>query len=62
LFWLDVRRLDIAAVRLMAYNRAFAADTPSTNARARTIMIGVYVLLLLVSCWFFYSSAFADRL
>lgn len=60
LFWLMFAGLDIVAVvGLMFYNRAFAADTPETNARARTIMIGVYVVLLLVGCWFFYSSAFA---
>ena len=61
LFWLMFAGLDIAAVvGLMFYNRGFAADTPETNARARTIMMGVYVLLLLAGCWFFYSSAFAE--
>ncbi|MCX6133040.1 MAG: MFS transporter [Ignavibacteriales bacterium] len=59
LFWLMFAGLDIAAVvGLMFYNRAFAIDTPETNARARTIMIGVYVLLLIVGCWFLYISAF----
>ena len=60
MFWLMFAGLDIAAVvGLMFYNRAFAIETPETNARARTIMIGVYLLLLLVGGWFLYSSAFA---
>lgn len=59
LFWLLFAGLDIAAVvGLMFYNRAFALDTAETNARARTIMIGVYILLLLIGGWFFYSSVF----
>lgn len=59
-FWLMFAGLDIAAVvGLMFYNRAFALDTPETNARARTIMIGVYLLLLLIGAWFFYTSVFA---
>ncbi len=59
MFWLLFAGLDLAAAAgLMFYNRAFAADTPETNARARTIMIGVYLLLLVVGIWFFYSSVF----
>ncbi len=60
LFWLLFAGLDIAAVvGLTFYNRSFALDTPETNARARTIMIGVYLLLLLIGAWFLYTSVFA---
>jgi dipeptide/tripeptide permease len=58
-FWLLFAGLDIAAVvGLMFYNRAFAADTPETNARARTIMIAVYIILLIAGIWFLHASAF----
>jgi dipeptide/tripeptide permease len=60
MFWLMFAGLDIAAVvGLMLYNRSFAVDTPETKARARTIMIAVYTLLVLVGAWFLYSSVFA---
>jgi POT family proton-dependent oligopeptide transporter len=59
MFWLMFAGLDIAAViGLIFYNKAFAIETPETNARARRIMIGVYLLLLLVGGWFFYTSVF----
>jgi proton-dependent oligopeptide transporter, POT family len=59
-FWLIFAGLGLVAMAgLFAYNRFFAADTPETNSRARSIMIGVYVLLLLLGAWFFYSAAFA---
>ena len=56
-FWLLFVALDIAgAVGLLAYNRAFALDTPKANADARKIMIGIYGCLLAAGAWFFLSS------
>jgi proton-dependent oligopeptide transporter, POT family len=57
LFWLLFTGLDILAVAgLLLYHHFFAADTPATNARARQIMIGVYVILVFVGVYFFYNS------
>jgi hypothetical protein len=56
-FWLIFVALDIVgAIGLLAYNRAFAADTPKANANARKIMIGIYLLLLACGSWFIVSS------
>ncbi len=56
-FWLIFVALDIVgAIGLLAYNRAFAIDTPKANADARKIMIGIYTLLLAGGVWFFISS------
>jgi POT family proton-dependent oligopeptide transporter len=62
MFWLLFAGLDIAAVvGLFFYNRTFAVETPETNARARRIMIAVYVLLLSVGVWFLYTSVFGGQ-
>jgi len=56
-FWLIFVALDIVgAVGLLAYNRAFAADTPKANADARKIMIGIYAVVLACGAWFLVSS------
>ncbi len=56
-FWLLFVALDVLAFfGLLAYDRFFAADTPETNAKARSIMLGVYVLLLLLSAGFVWLS------
>jgi proton-dependent oligopeptide transporter, POT family len=56
-FWLIFVALDIVgAIGLLAYNRAFAADTPKANADARKIMIGIYVVLLACGAWFLVSA------
>jgi vacuolar-type H+-ATPase subunit I/STV1 len=59
-FWLIFAALDVVAiVGLLLYNRFFAADTPETNRAARRIMLGVYVLLVALGAWFFYSAGFS---
>ncbi|MBI2428612.1 MAG: MFS transporter [Ignavibacteriales bacterium] len=56
-FWLIFAVLGIcAALGLLLYNKLFSADTPETNARARTVMMGVYTLLILIGGYFFVSS------
>ena len=53
IFWLIFVALNIlAAVGLVFYDRHFAEDTPETNARARRIMLGIYLLLLAVGLAF----------
>ncbi len=62
-FWMLFAVLDVVAVLgLLVYNRVFAEDTPATNALARRIMAGVYVLLILVGIYFFYTSAFGETI
>ncbi len=52
-FWLIFAVLGIfAALGLLLYNKYFSADTPETNAKARTIMIGVYSTLIIIGVWF----------
>ena len=52
-FWLIFAVLGIfAALGLLLYNKYFSADTPETNAKARTIMIGVYSTLIVIGVWF----------
>ncbi len=56
-FWLMFAALDVvAAVGLILFARAFTADTPDTNRRARLIMAGVYALVLFVGAWFAYDA------
>jgi len=56
-FWLVFAALGfIAMIGLMLYNRFFAENTPAANRHARTIMTGIYVLLLAVGVWFFYEG------
>jgi len=58
-FWLVFAAMGVVAmVGLMFYNKYFAKDTPSTAARARSIMIGVYSVLILAGIWFLYQSLF----
>ncbi len=60
-FWLMFAVLDVvAAAGLILFARAFTADTPETRRKARTVMSGVYALVLLVGvafCWVAFSSS-----
>jgi dipeptide/tripeptide permease len=59
LFWLIFVALNIlAAVGLIFYDRIFAEDTPATNEKARRVMLGIYLLLLLAGVGFLYASVF----
>lgn len=61
-FWLMFAGLGVVAMSgLFAYNHFFSADTPATNARARSIMIGVYGILVVLGAWFFYTAAFGGE-
>jgi dipeptide/tripeptide permease len=56
-FWLIFAGLGLVAMGgLMLYNRFLAVDTPATRARARTIMIGLYSLLVVLGAWFLYRA------
>jgi hypothetical protein len=56
-FWLMFAVLDVvAAVGLILFARAFTADTPDTRRKARAVMRGVYVLVLLVGVAFCYVA------
>jgi hypothetical protein len=56
-FWLMFAVLDVvAAVGLGLFARAFTADTPETRRRARTVMGGVYALVLLIGVAFCYTA------
>jgi hypothetical protein len=58
-FWMQFAGINLVAVAgLLLYNRFFSHDTPETNARARTIMIGIYAVLALAGLWFLQSSVF----
>ncbi len=58
-FWLLFVALNImAAIGLVFYDRAFAADTPETHEKARKLMLGIYLLLLVVGLLFLRSSIF----
>ena len=60
-FWLLFVALNVAAaVGLLVYDRLFAADTPETNAKARKVMLGIYLLLLVTGALFLRASLFAD--
>jgi len=60
-FWLLFAILGVvASIGMILYNRWFAADTPRTNALARTIMTGVYGVLVLLGGWFLYLSVKGD--
>lgn len=59
-FWLIFAVLDLVAIGgLLAYNKVFAADTPSTRALAQRVMMGLYSALILLGGWFLYSSIWA---
>jgi proton-dependent oligopeptide transporter, POT family len=56
-FWMIFAILDVfAVVGLLLYNRYFAVETAENARTAGKIMMGVYVLLVLLGAWFFYSS------
>ena len=56
-FWMLFAAINLVAIAgLLLYNRYFNHDTPETNARARTIMIGIYAVLVLAGLWFLQSS------
>ncbi len=58
-FWMIFAGLGVlATIGLFLYNKFFSADTPETNRKARTIMLGIYSGLILLSLWFFYKSVF----
>jgi predicted membrane channel-forming protein YqfA (hemolysin III family) len=62
-FWMIFAIMGIAAMSgLILYNKFFAADTPETNARARSIMIGVYTTLVVIGLYFVYSSLTNDEI
>lgn len=62
-FWMVFALMGILALAgLVLYNKYFAADTPETNARARTIMIGVYSALIILGSFFVYSSLLSDEI
>ena len=56
-FWLMFAALDVlAAVGLILFARAFTADTPDTNRRARLVMLAVYALIFLLGGYFAYRA------
>ena len=61
-FWLLFVLLDVfAVVGLFFYNRAFAHDTPEATAKARTIMIGLYSLFVVVGIFFLWMALFGGE-
>ncbi len=57
LFWLLFAALDLLAVAgLVAFARAFGADTPETRRRARHVMAGVYALIFVLGLVFLYLA------
>ncbi len=59
-FWLIFAGLGVVAMAgLILYNRFFAVDTPATQARAKSIMTGLYSVLVLLGAWFLYQALFA---
>ncbi|HRY44820.1 MAG TPA: hypothetical protein P5164_12830, partial [Thermoanaerobaculia bacterium] len=58
-FWLLFVALDVVAVvGLLLYNRFFSSDTPEANARARSIMTGLYGLFVVVGGFFLWKALF----
>jgi len=57
LFWLMFAILDvIAAVALIVFARSFGQDNADTRRRARPLMNGIYVLILLLGAVFLYVA------
>jgi dipeptide/tripeptide permease len=57
LFWLLFAVLDVLSVAgLVVFSRVFGRDTPETRRRARLVMQGVYVLILLLGLGFLYAG------
>ncbi len=60
-FWGMFAVLDIvAALGLIWFSRRFGEDTPATRQRARTVMQGVYALVLLLGLGFVYVAFSSD--
>jgi dipeptide/tripeptide permease len=60
-FWLMFTVLDVvAAIGLILFARAFTADTPDTRRRARSVMRGVYALILVLGMAFAYVAFSSD--
>jgi hypothetical protein len=58
-FWLLFVLLDVfAVVGLFLYNRSFAHDTPEAAAKARSIMIGLYGLFVVIGAGFLWKALF----
>ncbi len=61
-FWMLFAAINLVAIAgLLLYNRYFSHDTPETNARARSIMIGIYAVLAAAGLWFLQSSLFGGE-
>lgn len=62
-FWMIFAVLGIAAgLGLLLYNRIFSADTPETNAKARTVMMAVYTALIAIGGYFLFVSVSGEHL
>ena len=63
LFWLIFAFLGlVAGLGLLLYNKYFSADTPESNAKARTIMMGVYTVLIVIGIWFIKLSVSKEEI
>lgn len=61
-FWLLFAAMGLAAIAGLAlYNRFLREDTHATRKAARSIMLGVYVLLLIAGGWFLYDALIAPE-
>ena len=59
LFWLIFAFLGVFCILgMLFYNKYFSEDTPETNRRAWRIMLGIYIVLLIVGCYFLIYSLF----
>ena len=57
LFWMLFVVLDVvAALGLIAFSRSLGQDTPETRRRARSIMSGIYGLVVLLGLFFVYVA------
>jgi hypothetical protein len=57
LFWLLFAMLDVvAAAGLVLFARSFGTDTPDARRRARPYMSLVYVLIVVLGCFFLYNA------
>jgi len=63
LFFMLLFFLGICAfLGLVTYNRFFAEDTPETNRKARKIITGIYVALVLLGAYIVISNIFAEKM
>lgn len=59
LFWLIFAVLGVVClIGMLLYNKFFAEDTPLTNRRAWTIMLGLYFIFCIAGIFFFVKAAF----